>query len=168
MALADDAVDERRMQNDDVADGDGATQQTPERPEQTPNTALRPTPAGAMMNRRGRTPSIARHGKHGSQHHRRSGGCAAWYTQCISMGDAMQTRIQRWGNSLGLRIPKSFAAEAGVEAGSEVDLSVDGGDLVVKPARRRTYRLNELIDRVNAKNVHGEVQTGRPVGRESW
>jgi len=86
----------------------------------------------------------------------------------IHRGDAMQTRIQRWGNSLGLRIPKSFAAEAGVEAGSEVDLSVEGGDLVVKPTRRRTYRLNELLGRVNARNVHGEVQAGRPVGREHW
>ena len=86
----------------------------------------------------------------------------------IHRGDAMQTRIQRWGNSLGLRIPKSFAAEVRVEAGSEVDLSVEGGDLVVKPTRRRTYRLNELLGRVNASNVHGEVQTGRPAGRERW
>lgn len=90
------------------------------------------------------------------------------YSMYIHWGDAMQTRIQRWGNSLGLRIPKSFAAEAGVEAGSEVDLSVEGGDLIVKPTRRRTYRLNELLGRVNARNVHGEVQTGRPVGREHW
>jgi len=90
------------------------------------------------------------------------------YSMYIHRGDAMQTRIQRWGNSLGLRIPTSFAAEAGVEAGSEVDLSVEGGDLIVKPTRRRTYRLNELLGRVNARNVHGEVQTGRPVGRESW
>ncbi|MEW5983505.1 MAG: AbrB/MazE/SpoVT family DNA-binding domain-containing protein [Acidobacteriota bacterium] len=80
----------------------------------------------------------------------------------------MQTRVQRWGNSLGLRIPKSFAAEAGVEAGSEVDLSVEAGDLIVRPARRRTYRLRDLLGRVNARNVHGEVRTGRPVGRESW
>lgn len=80
----------------------------------------------------------------------------------------MQTRVQRWGNSLGLRIPKSFAAEAGVEAGSEVDLSVKDGDLIVRPARRRTYRLRDLLGLVNARNVHGEVRTGRPVGRENW
>lgn len=80
----------------------------------------------------------------------------------------MQTRIQRWGNSLGLRIPRSFAEEAGVEAGSEVDLSLRDGDLVVKPARRRTYRLKELLEKITAKNLHGEVDTGRPVGREVW
>ena len=80
----------------------------------------------------------------------------------------MQTKIQKWGNSLALRIPRSFAREAGVAAGSEVDLSVQDGDLVVKPATRRTYQLKDLLRRVTAKNLHGEVDTGRPVGREIW
>ena len=44
----------------------------------------------------------------------------------------MQTKVQKWGNSLGLRIPKSFAEQAGVEAGSEVDLSVEDGELIVR------------------------------------
>jgi antitoxin MazE len=81
---------------------------------------------------------------------------------------SVQTKIQRWGNSLGLRIPRSFAEEAGVEAGSEVDLSLRGGDLVVKPARRARYRLAELVRKITAKNLHGEVETGSPVGREVW
>ena len=80
----------------------------------------------------------------------------------------MQTKIQRWGNSLGLRIPRSFAAEAGVEAGSQVDLSVRDGDLVVRAAKRRTCRLSELLGRVTAKNQHGEVDTDEPIGREVW
>lgn len=57
----------------------------------------------------------------------------------------MHTKIQRWGNSLGLRIPKSFAEEAGVGAGSEVDLSVEEGELIVRPARLRRYDLKELL-----------------------
>ncbi len=80
----------------------------------------------------------------------------------------MQTKIQRWGNSLGLRIPRSFAEEAGVEAGSEVDLSVRDGDLVVRAAKRRAYRLGELLKKVTAKNLHGEVDTGEAIGREVW
>ena len=80
----------------------------------------------------------------------------------------MQTRIQRWGNSLGLRIPRSFAEEAGVEAGSEVDLSLRKGNLVVAPARRRTYRLKDLLEKVTTRNRHGEVDTGGAVGREAW
>jgi antitoxin MazE len=80
----------------------------------------------------------------------------------------MQTKIQRWGNSLGLRIPRSFAEEAGVEAGSQVDLSVRDGDLVVRTTKRRKYRLSELLKKVTIKNLHGEVDAGGPVGREVW
>ena len=80
----------------------------------------------------------------------------------------MQTKIQRWGNSLGLRIPRSFAEEAGVEAGSQVDISVRDGDLVVRAAKRRTYRLSELLAKVTTKNLHGEVDTGETIGREVW
>jgi antitoxin MazE len=80
----------------------------------------------------------------------------------------MQTKIQRWGNSLGLRIPRSFAEEAGVEAGSQVDLSMRDGDLIVRAAKRRTYRLSELLDKITIKNLHGEEDAGGPVGREVW
>lgn len=79
----------------------------------------------------------------------------------------MQTKIQRWGNSLGLRIPKSFAEEARVEAGSTVDLSIEGGDLVIRPLRRR-YTLRSLVAGINRDNVHESVDTGEPVGRETW
>ena len=80
----------------------------------------------------------------------------------------MQTKVQRWGNSLGLRIPRAFAAEAGVEAGAAVELSLRDGDLIVSRARRPKYRVDELIRKVNAKNLHSEVNTGDPVGREVW
>jgi antitoxin MazE len=80
----------------------------------------------------------------------------------------VRTKIQKWGNSLGLRIPRSFAEDAGVEAGSEVDLSIRRGELVVKPARRRKYRLKDLLRRINPKNMHAEVDAGTPAGREVW
>ena len=80
----------------------------------------------------------------------------------------MQTKIRKWGNSLGLRIPKSFAAEAQMQEGSTVDLSVADGGLVVKPLRPRKYVLRDLLRTVSAKNLHGEVDTGDAVGREAW
>lgn len=80
----------------------------------------------------------------------------------------MQTKIQRWGNSLGLRIPKSFAEEAHVEAGSTVDIAVVSGELVVRPIRPRRYALASLVKAINAKNIHEPVETGAPVGRETW
>ena len=79
----------------------------------------------------------------------------------------METKIQRWGNSLGLRIPKSFAEEARVEAGSTVDLSIEDGELVIRPLRRR-YSLRSLVAGINRGNVHEPVDTGEPVGREAW
>ncbi len=80
----------------------------------------------------------------------------------------MQTKIQKWGNSLGLRIPKSFAEEAGVGAGSEVDLAVQNGELIVRPVRQVSYTLKELLSGVTPDNIHREADTGPPVGREVW
>jgi antitoxin MazE len=80
----------------------------------------------------------------------------------------VHTKIQKWGNSLGLRIPRSFAKEAGVVAGSAVDLTVRKGDLVVRPARRRADRLKDLVRGITKSNLHGEFDTGRPVGKEIW
>lgn len=80
----------------------------------------------------------------------------------------MQTRIRKWGNSLGLRIPKAFAEEAGVADGSAVDLSIENGGLIVRPARPKKYRLQDLLRRVTARNLHEEIETGPSVGREAW
>lgn len=80
----------------------------------------------------------------------------------------MQTKIQKWGNSLGLRIPKSFAEEVGVEDGSEVDLAVEKGQLIVRPRRSPTHELRKLLRAVTAETLHTEIETGDPVGREIW
>ena len=80
----------------------------------------------------------------------------------------MKTKVQKWGNSLGLRIPRSFAAEAQVEAGSIVNISVENGNLLIRPVHQRKYSLSDLLKKVTSRNRHGEVQTGEPVGREAW
>lgn len=80
----------------------------------------------------------------------------------------MQTKIQKWGNSLGLRIPRSFAAEAQVEEGSTVDVSVENGCLRVRPLRVRKYLLRELLKGVSRRKLHPEVSAGKAVGREAW
>jgi antitoxin MazE len=80
----------------------------------------------------------------------------------------MVTKIQKWGNSLGLRIPKSFAKEAGVKEGSAVDLSIQGGNLVIKTVRPLRYELGDLLSDIREDNLHDEISTGQPVGREAW
>lgn len=80
----------------------------------------------------------------------------------------MQTKIQKWGNSLGLRIPRSFAAQAQVTEGATVDLSVENGRLLVQPLRARRYVLGDLLKKITPRNMHREVSTGEAVGREVW
>ncbi len=80
----------------------------------------------------------------------------------------MLTKVQKWGNSLGLRIPRSFAADARVGPGSVVDISLVRGGLMVRPARPRKYSLNDLLKRINERNLQDEVISGRPRGREAW
>ncbi len=80
----------------------------------------------------------------------------------------MITKIQKWGNSLGLRIPKSFAKEAGVEEGSAVDISIDGERLVIQPVRSPAYKLRDLVSEIREDNLHEEIPTGDRVGREVW
>ena len=80
----------------------------------------------------------------------------------------MRTKIQKWGNSLGLRIPKSFAEEAQLHAGSAVDLSLDDGRLIVRRSRVPSYRLEDLLSKVTKDNLHEEVPTREAVGREAW
>jgi len=79
----------------------------------------------------------------------------------------MKTKVQKWGNSLGVRIPRAFAAQAQIRAGSAVDVSVEKDGIRVKPVRRR-YSLGELLRKVDSRNRHREVTTGAPVGREIW
>jgi antitoxin MazE len=80
----------------------------------------------------------------------------------------MRTRIQRWGNSLAVRIPKPFAAEAGLDQQSEVDVSVVDGSLVIKPCPEPSYSLEDLLAQVTDENLHAEIDMGPPVGREIW
>jgi antitoxin MazE len=79
----------------------------------------------------------------------------------------MLTKVQKWGNSLGVRIPRSFAADVRVEPGSVVDISLVRGGLMVRAARPRP-RLADLLKGISRRNLHAEVDSGRPKGREAW
>jgi len=79
----------------------------------------------------------------------------------------MQTTVQKWGNSLAVRIPVSLTRETGISDGSSVDISVDdSGTIIIKPARKKV--LSDLLKKINSSNLHNEVQTGDPIGNEIW
>lgn len=80
----------------------------------------------------------------------------------------MEGRVQRWGNSLALRIPAAFARQAGLGQDSLVDISLENDRIVITPARQQEYRLADLVAAISDDNVHGEVDSGSPVGGEAW
>jgi antitoxin MazE len=78
----------------------------------------------------------------------------------------MRARIQKWGNSLALRIPKSFAEEAGLQNDTSVDISLKDGKVVVIPVSQPT--LEQLLSRITTENLHHEIDTGPAMGNETW
>ena len=79
----------------------------------------------------------------------------------------MKTRIAKWGNSLAVRVPQPFAEEVGLEDGREVDLSLVDGKLVLSPLREE-WSLDRLVAGITKDNVHAEIDTGPPLGAETW
>jgi antitoxin MazE len=80
----------------------------------------------------------------------------------------MRARVQKWGNSLALRIPKSFADEVGLQRETSVEVSMTNGKLVVTPIAKPRMNLKELLAKVTKDNVHNEFDTGPAEGIETW
>jgi antitoxin MazE len=76
--------------------------------------------------------------------------------------------IQKWGNSLGLRIPKDIAEELGLVPGKQVELEKHGDALTVRAKKIPRYSLEELLKDVTPDNVHEEIDWGPPRGKEIW
>jgi antitoxin MazE len=79
----------------------------------------------------------------------------------------MQTQVGKWGNSLAVRIPGSYARDLELKEGMELDVAVVEGAILLRP-RRAVYTLEELVSQITPENVHGETDWGRPVGGEAW
>ncbi len=80
----------------------------------------------------------------------------------------MKTHIQKWGNSLALRIPKSFATEVGFQRETSVEISLANGKLIITPIAKPKPTLKQLLSKVTKGNLHHEVDTGVTVGNETW
>ena len=82
----------------------------------------------------------------------------------------MVTRVQKWGNSQGLRIAKHILEEARISVGDSVGVSIRDGVIVITPVRRLRGKLSlqELVSRIPKNYNHEEVKWGEPVGRENW
>ena len=80
----------------------------------------------------------------------------------------MLAKVQKWGNSLVLRIPKSFADEMDLAPNVAVELTFDDGKLVIVPITHPAYALDDLLAEVTLENRHDEIDAGGPAGLEVW
>ncbi|MBA7561068.1 Antitoxin MazE [subsurface metagenome] len=82
----------------------------------------------------------------------------------------MLTKIQKWGNSQGLRFSKNLLSDAHIGVGDEVDIEVKDGVIIISPANRKRGRhnLKDLVARIPENYQTSEVDWGEPVGKETW
>ena len=82
----------------------------------------------------------------------------------------MLAKVQKWGNSQGIRVPKTLLDELQIHVGDEVNISVEEGKIIVEPARpkRGRVRIEDLIAEMPADYVVEELDWGKPVGKEAW
>ncbi len=79
----------------------------------------------------------------------------------------MKVKIQKWGHSLAIRIPSSYAKDAGITNGTVADIKVTNESLVVKPVKKQ-YKLDDLLRGIKRTNLHSETDSGASTGNESW
>jgi len=79
----------------------------------------------------------------------------------------MKATIQKWGNSLAIRIPKNITKDSRVSEGSSIDIIVENGKIVLSPIEKE-YSLNELLKNITIDNIHSEISTGDQTGGEIW
>jgi antitoxin MazE len=79
----------------------------------------------------------------------------------------MRTTVKKWGNSLAIRIPKNISKDTKVTEGSNVDIMVEKGIIILSPTKNE-YSLKELLKNISFENIHSEISTGSNVGGEIW
>ena len=82
----------------------------------------------------------------------------------------MLAKIQKWGNSQGLRLTKNLLSEAGIDVGDAVDISVKDGHITLTPVaiRRGKHNLEDLVARIPDNHETVETDWGPPAGKENW
>lgn len=77
----------------------------------------------------------------------------------------MQAVVQKWGNSLGLRIPSLWAKDNNIKNGSKIEIIAEKGKMILLPQKKS---LEDVMNLVTDKNLHSEINTFEAVGKEEW
>jgi len=86
----------------------------------------------------------------------------------LNGGIIMRSKVQLWGNSLALRIPKYIANQIKINNGSDIDVSLEDEKIIIRPIKRRRESLDYLLSKIDKNNIHKEEDFGEPVGGEIW
>ncbi len=88
--------------------------------------------------------------------------------QIVLRSEPMKASIKKWGNSAAIRIPLAVLEATAVKLDEEVDIREEAGRIVIEPVRETKYKLNNLLKGITKDNIHGEINFGRPEGKEVW
>lgn len=80
----------------------------------------------------------------------------------------MIQKIDRWGNSLGIRLPKQLTTQLSLSEGSTVVVTLEKNALILRPQKRGNETLKQLLERITPDNLHDEVDWEEPRGKEIW
>jgi antitoxin MazE len=82
----------------------------------------------------------------------------------------MTTKVQKWGNSQGLRLPRHILEDANLSVGDNVDITAKDGVIIISPVKRirGKYDIKELLSRIPKDHKPQEIDWGKPVGKEVW
>ena len=80
----------------------------------------------------------------------------------------MTTKVQRWGNSLAVRLPKEVADKLNLGAGSSVSISLNSKNILIKPTLKKDFSLGDLLGQITSENTHKEISYGKLFGKEIW
>lgn len=87
------------------------------------------------------------------------------YTKVYPKGIYMRTQIQKWGNSLGLRIPMQFAKQLKLHEGSSVAIDIEKGKIVIQSPK---YDLETMVKNITSQNQHHQILEDNQRGNEEW
>lgn len=80
----------------------------------------------------------------------------------------MNIQVQKWGNSLAIRLPKAFANQTQIGEGTLVEVKQEDESIIIRPVVKGKYSLKKMLAEVNAKNLHKENKVTEVLGKEVW
>ena len=80
----------------------------------------------------------------------------------------MEIKVKKWGNSLGLRIPQAIANQIKIQDGSRINLVLKNNKIELIPVASEEYQLNDLVELISESNLHTDISSGQPQGKEIW